>query len=352
MSDQADILEAHVRFELDRWRPGAREAVLADEVAALVTWLDTVTLRDAVPPEVARRWARRAVCEAPLTDGLRRDLEAAVRTGYQRLAEEPSSVGDVLGRAAYDRAVDSLIEMRELRAEIVTQLTTNSAYSQLVSHVLYHGIKGYLLTENVVARKVPGASSLVRFGQHALSAAAPNLERGIDRQLIAFISANVHETIKDSRRYLDAILDDALLRTVAAEVWAANADRTVAEAVGLVGEDTVDDVVSAVWDAWPGLRSAPFVVALVDDVVDGFYRVHGDAPVAALLDAVLDGVGLDRDGLAEEVSLAAGPIVDAALESGFLEARIRGRLETFYLGYFASSTPAPARAKPSRTRRT
>jgi delta 1-pyrroline-5-carboxylate dehydrogenase len=73
-----------------------------------------------------------------------------------------------------------------------------------------------VLTENVIARKVPGASSLVRLGKRGLNAAVPQLEAGVDRQLKTFVQANVSDTLKDSRRYLDrkdpAIRHCAILR--------------------------------------------------------------------------------------------------------------------------------------------
>jgi hypothetical protein len=43
----------------------------------------------------------------------------------------------------------------------------------LISNVLYHGIKGFVLSENVFAQKIPGAASLLKLGQNAMSAASP-----------------------------------------------------------------------------------------------------------------------------------------------------------------------------------
>lgn len=335
------MFEAHVRFELDRWRADQRAATIAEEVDALYGWLESVPLRDLVDEETARRWARHVVCEWPLTDDLRGLVEEGARTVHRSLATETATVGDVLAREAYDEATEAVVGMKALRSEITAQLTSNTAYSQLVSHVLYHGIKTYLLTENVVARRVPGASSLVRLGQRAVNTAAPNLERGIDRQLIAFINVNVHETIKESRRFLDTILDDELLRTVADEVWAANADRSVGDAAGLVEEDAVEGLVASAWEVWTALRSTPPVSRLVEQVVDDFYGAHGDRPVAVLLEEA----GLDRQRVAREASEAAGPAVDAVLDSGFLESRLRERLGAFYSGY-PGVPPSP------RTRRT
>mgnify|MGYP002653035203 CR=1 FL=1 len=115
-----------------------------------------------------------------------------------------------------------------------------------MSHVLYQGVKGYLLTENVVARKLPGASTLVKFGQKTMSAAAPNLEAGVDRRLTAFVEANLSETLRESRRYLEATPTPELLTEMADEVWTTLADRPVGEIIGVADPEGTREVVVAV----------------------------------------------------------------------------------------------------------
>ena len=127
----------------------------------------------------------------------------------------------------YDALVGLLADDRSVRDAVIAAVTASKGYRKLVSHVLYQGVKGYLLTENVVARKLPGASTLVKFGQKTMSAAAPNLEAGVDRRLTAFVEANLSETLRESRRYLEATLTPELLTEMADEVWTTLADRPV-----------------------------------------------------------------------------------------------------------------------------
>ena len=55
------LLNAHVQFELARWRADAIAATVEEECAALLAWLDTVPLADLVSQEQVTGWVTR-VC--------------------------------------------------------------------------------------------------------------------------------------------------------------------------------------------------------------------------------------------------------------------------------------------------
>jgi hypothetical protein len=331
-ADLADLLEAHVRYELDRWRADALRDTVAEEVSACFGRLAEVSLSDLVPIERVHAWARRVVVEEPLADGLFEEIEWAVRAAQESVREETVRLDGVLPPERYDQLVSSVVGLRRLREEVVDQVTGSAVYAELITHVLYHGLKGYLLTENAVVRRVPGASSLVRMGQHAVRSAAPNLEAGIDRRLVAFVASNVAETVRDSREFLNATLDDAMLRTIADEVWAANRSRTVGEVGALVEEEPLGDLVAAGRDVWLSARSSTVVGQLIDAVVDQFYQAHGDEPV----DVVLGQLGITAHRAGTALGAVAAQVMAVARDGGHLEAYLRRRLEAFYAGYSAA----------------
>ena len=326
------MLEAHVQFELQQWSETELATTIRAEVDALFVWLEAVRLENLVPLSEALVWARRLVSETILSDELTQTIEAAIQAAWRSLLEEQTRLGELLPRAQYDQFVETLIGMKRLRHEVTQQITTSSVYSMLVAHVLYQGIKSFMLTENVLAKKIPGASSLLRFGQNALNSAAPNLEKGIDKQLIAFINANIQETINESTRYLNSVVDDATLWSMAEDLWKSNSGRTLAVAAGFVESASLDDLVDSGRNAWLALRQSPPVLRLVEGIVREIYRRHGSRP----LRTVCAELGITPEAAAQEFAALAAPSVRAARRSGYLEARIRGRLAPFYAAYGAS----------------
>ncbi|MFZ1467094.1 MAG: hypothetical protein WAV60_23900, partial [Anaerolineae bacterium] len=202
-----DLLEAHVRFELERLREEKLPATLAEEVADVFAWLGHVRLHEVVSADQVVDWIGRNVIERPISPELVDEIRENVLFVHEFLTNDDARVASLLPRGVFDQLVDNIIGLEDLRREITHQVISSSVYGVLISNVLYRGIKAFVLTENALAKNIPGASSLLRMGQNALNAGAPTLGRSIDKQLLAFISANVQETILESETFLNTTLD-------------------------------------------------------------------------------------------------------------------------------------------------
>jgi hypothetical protein len=343
MNEASAMLEAHVQFELSRWRGPAFEETVAHEVAAAFRWLDVTPLADLVSVDVVTGVVQRVVVELPISDGLVALVDEGVHAAYDALADAETRLDALLRPESFDRFADLVAAAEAVRDVVTTQITSSEVYARLVSHVLYQGLKSYVLTQNVVARRVPGAGSLLRLGQSALSTAG--LDKGIDRQLTAFVNAHVLETIRDSKAFLDETLDDARIRSIADEVWASNAARTVGWSVDLLGRGPLNEAVAAGRDVWLWVRETEFFAGVVARLVDAFFDRHGQQPAGELL----ANIGITADVVAGEFASAVAPVVARADAGGFLEERIREHLEQFYASYSGPiPQPAPARARKRR----
>ena len=206
-------------------------------------------------------------------------------------------------------------------------------YSRLISNVLYHGIKNFLLTENVLARNIPGASSLVRLGKRSLNAASPKLEGGIDRQLIKFVNANIQDTIAESETFLNTALDPALMRKLGDEAWETNATTAVGDLAVYVDVDSLSAIVAVVEKFWLHYRETPLFTALVAAVVRHFFARYGEQDVRSFLEAM----GITEDVARREASALVTPWLEQARDSGYAEQRLRVRLGAFYAQYDAQA---------------
>lgn len=328
MTEYDAMLDAHVRFEVDRLTGEGLEASIRTEVEALFSWFDQVTLDELASAEQVTESAFTWI-DAVSSADLLPYVEATLASLRASLAASPESVGDVVSQDDAVRWATSLAGMDDARGELLEQVTTSKAYSRLVAHVVYQGIKSYMLTENLLAKKIPGASSLVRFGQRSITAAAPSLEKNVDRQLIAFVDANIADTIRDSRRFIDSMMDPDAVGSMAAEAWTGVADRPVASLADLLTEDEVHTLAHLVWQQWSSLRETDLLRRLVADSVEGFFAAHGHWPVGTLL----GDIGIDADVVLTAVLPLAQSSVEAAADAGYLEERVRERLSAFYDSY-------------------
>lgn len=326
MTDPHALLEAHVTFELARWSGERLDETVREQVAAVREWLEATPLSAVAPAEEVAATAGRIAGGLVLTDEVIAAVAEGIASGQAALAEHPATVGEVVDVADYEAIVDLVAGQESVRSAAITAVTASKGYRKLVSHVLYQGVKGYLLTENVFARKVPGASTLVRLGQRTMSTAAPNLGDGLDRTLTAFVEANLSETLKESRRYLEATLTVDLIGEMAEEVWATVADRPVGELVGVVDPDDTFALAVAVAPLLRRWRDEGVLAQVVESVALAELTRYEDWTVGELLDEW----GIDVASAAGDVVELLRPALEHAHESGFLEARVRAQLEPFY----------------------
>ncbi|NLJ53485.1 MAG: hypothetical protein GX344_05045 [Intrasporangiaceae bacterium] len=314
-----------MRFEVDRWTGDGLFDSVAEEIHALYAWLAEVRLADVLPPD-----------SGPVIAGLIEQLPATEATA-DLLSEVADAAGDALADVGltledlFDR--DEVLTflatagtLEPLRSRLITAATSSTAYRRLVAHVLYQGVKAYVLTENVFARKIPGASSLVRFGQRSVAAAAPGLEKAVDTQLSGFVEANIAETLRDSRRYLEATVDAAMIRTLALEGWTATARRPLADIRGAVSEDGLaemaDQGTALVRGLFASGRLTPVIAATLTDLLD---RRSEDSPADLLSE-----LGLTEEVLTGVAVEACSHLAAQSAVRDYVESRIRARLSAFY----------------------
>jgi hypothetical protein len=325
-SQRAALLEAHVRFELQRWSGEGLATAVREELDALYAWLASVRLADLAPAESVAPLLAETVEHLPVTDETAAVLTEVATSVLHALADSDLRVRDLATREDVLGVAGAAARLERLRAELIGALTASSAYRRLVAHVLYRGVKDYLLTENVLARRIPGASSLVRFGQRGLNTAAPGLEQAVDRQLSAFVEANIAETLRESRRYLEATLDARMVRVLAEETWGQFGPRRLSDLASLADEEDLErlgaELVGLVEHSLRSGRLTPLVETALHDLLTR----HADDRPADLLRSL----GLGPDAVAEELTRLLGPLMDRPAVQRFVEERLRTRLTAFY----------------------
>jgi hypothetical protein len=326
----AEIAQSHVDYEVARWT-GAQLAVsLEAEITAAFARLSDMPVANVLTVEVVDR-----LLDIGLSITIRTEFAETVADGFSGVRRVASASGastaDLMDRADFENLVDVFIEMKQIQRVVIQQITESKAYSELISHVLYTGIKNYVLKESVVARRLPGASSLMRMGQHALSSAAPNMEKSIDRQLVGFVNANIQDSVRESRQYLETALDPELLRAVAAEFWDGNAGQPLSAAADLVSPDSMSAIAGSAADISAKLQKSAVFRELLTALARDFVAAHSDESVATLLGQV---------GVTESTVNAAVtrwiPAV-ANLTDDYVAARIEAELMGFYSQYAGQS---------------
>jgi hypothetical protein len=326
------LLSAHIEYELQQYAPKRLPAAVQDEVAALYTWLATIRVADLVQPHQLTAWLQRNVLARPIPPAVVDFVQENLLVALELVQDDQTHVEEILPKPAFGRTVAAISQLSEMRREIIHEIVSSSVYSRLVANVLYHGIKTFLVTENGMARAIPGATSLFRLSQNALNATVPQVEKNVDKQLIAFIDDNIQQTVAQSEDFLDRTLDAELVQHMGDELWESLRSTTLARLTRTLDKDAVAAGSDAVQGTWEQLRTTAIAEDIVQAVVRSFFLRYGRQDVRKLLELI----GLDEQTASEELLALAVPLVEQARADGYLEARIRARLAPFYDQYFAA----------------
>jgi len=344
-------LEAHVQHELARFTPRKLKQAIREEVAAAFQWAGATRLGELVAPDQIVDLIERTVVQLPIAgaaSGLAREMSQRVRASRQNKA---TAVQDICPSAVFGAIVARIATLEEPRQQFIHRLVTSSVYTEQISSALFNGIKEYLLTENMLAQKVPGLASLIKLGKLAVNKTMRPLEAAVEKTVKTYIETNIGNTIRRSEQSINDHFDGARIVKMGGRVWEDLAPRKLAEFMKVLDGDDLDEFVGIGLEFWEHFRRTPYFRAVNSDLIRHFFAKYGDTE----LSKVAAEFGITEKLVVDELVHALARGVGAAAASGFLEQRIRARLEDFYgspqaaalmAGLAAAATPNKAQTAP------
>jgi hypothetical protein len=339
-------LDAHVQHELARFGPRKLRLAIREEVAAAFLWAGETRLRDVITPEQVVGLIERIVVQLPVSAGVTTLARSMSQRVLSSRHNKSTSVQDIFPFTVFEAIVARIAALEGPRQKFIHRLVTSSVYTEQISSALFNGIKEYLLSDNMLAQKVPGLASLIKLGKFAVNKTMRPLEAAVEKTVKAYIETNLGNTIRRSEQSINEHFNAARIAQMGKHVWDQMAARKLAEFMRILDAADLDDLVGIGLQFWQDFRKTPYFRAIAADQVRYFFEAYGDTP----LSLVAADLGISEKLVFEELLHGAGQGVQTALASGFLEQRIRARLEDFYrspqaarlVAGGAGSTPAKA----------
>ncbi|MGX1202866.1 hypothetical protein [Marinobacter sp. MBR-105] len=324
LADQ--LLEAHVRHELNALKGAKLKKFLHQEVDELLEYANSITLERAVSAEQIMGLIRRVVVSMELDAGIP-ELAADLATEVLNApVQSQTRLGDILSREQASAFVEEALELRHQRERVISEIMAHPVYQELVSNVVYHGLVNYLYEDNLITRSVPGVGSMMKFGKKMANKAVPGLDETFERRIKAWLSDSLPSLIARSEQFLHKALSDDELRDTVMAAWVSLEDSTIEDLQDGLGDVQLQEFVVLGYDFWLHFRQTPYFEGCVQAVVEGLYARYGNQPVMNLL----ADIGVTREVIVTELEAVGLPLVDLLRQEGYLEALLRRRLEPFY----------------------
>ena len=246
----------------------------------------------------------------------------------ERPSQQPTTVGELLEEEHFEAILAQALRLRELRERAIHACLNHPLVSDMVSEMLYTGIKNFLLEENALA-KLPGVSSMMKLGRKSVGRAMGGLEETIRD----YLRHNTRATLKTGEQWLNRQLTDERIAELARDGYRRIAPMQPADLIQRLPEGVVADSVphaAVIADQGArleysralvsaGLHAA--VTALLDKDLPALLKAMGTTPkqrAKALAPALAAGAAVldERDLLAGVIDDAVGDFYtsDACLD--------------------------------------
>ncbi|PCJ38705.1 MAG: hypothetical protein COA99_11360 [Moraxellaceae bacterium] len=330
MSDQKKelaqkLLDAQVEFFMEQLTGEDFEKIVEEELDKFFDDIEDVTLGEVVTSDQIKQVVKKYVKEVEIHGAIPELMGEIAEHVYDLPVHDTNKVGDLVSDEQFEVALEKALEMEDLRKRAIGQIVANPVYSDLVSDLLYSGIKDYI-SDNPVTKNVPGAASMLKFGKSMMNKAAPNLEAAIEENVKKFIKKNASKSLKQSEKFLNKTLSNEKISEISQDAWEKIKGKKISTFREAISAADLQDFLVLGYEFWLELREVSYTLDVLDSGIDFFFSKYGDST----LRLILEEVSIKKEMLTEEAMLFAPPAIEVLKENGVLEKVLRRRLEPFF----------------------
>ena len=267
---------------------------------------------------VVDQWLQQALSAQGL-QGVVSDVSKAV---WEAAEKDPATVGELLSEDHFEAILEQVLKLQTLREKAVHAAMNHPLVSEMVSEMLYTGIKNFLLEENALA-KLPGVSSVMKMGRKSMVGKAMG---GMEESIRDYLRKNIRVTLKTGEQWLNKQLTNERIEQLARDGYQRVAPLKPADYLKLVPAGTIDEVVNQSCAIGDETARLDYTRQLVSVGIHAAVQSLSDMPLQTLL----EGMKISEEQVREITTPALARGATVLIEQGVLEPFIQWVLDDFY----------------------
>lgn len=301
------LLEAHVQFTIKELTGKGFEQLVLDGLEEALVLAGQLRLKEVVSADAIKATARHYAVELELRAAVPEMVGAVSHAVHSSSLEQSATLKELLPARHLQEFVAKGLELVDLRQRIISDLTQNPLYANLLSDLALKGLRSWVdahapeLLKNLLLR-LDWQAELRHGLAHALTFA-----------------------IRGAGDYLHQ-LDAVELRETVLDAWNQAGEEALASYLQYLTPVDLEDFFVITYEYWRDIRNSEFYIAAIDAGIDAFFAVYEEHTLAELL----ADIGITKDMMAADAMRFAPPIIKALKRRKMLEPLIRRRLERFY----------------------
>lgn len=322
LSEKAELLlDAQVAFIADQISGDKLQPRVEENIRQALEDAKKIKLGDVITSENIKQVAIKYASEMEMGPGVPELVGDIAREIYHHKLFDDHTPGDLMTQKEYKEFLVKLAEMEEARKKLIAEVVSNPFYASLMSDLLYHGIQDYITT-NPLAKKIPGAQSMMKFGKSMMDKASPNLEAALKK----YVASNISVTLRESERFLNKNLTNVKIVELGMDAWLDFKEMKISGFRNYISPNDIEEVYVAGFEYWKHLRTTDFYKACICAIIDFFYDKYKDTSLAELLDDLF----IKEEMLVEDAMRFAPQVIEYLKGEGLLQEYLRRNLLPFY----------------------
>ena len=319
------IIELHLKYEIDLVSSEKIKSTIKNEIILFLEWAHDKKFNLLFPKEKTEARFMEIIQNFSFKTEIIELLRKSISANYRILEKENIKLNDLLNKEEFLKSARETIGMKDAREKIIKFVVNSSAYSRMMSSIIYASIKDFL-SQNPLTKNNPMASSFMKMGQDLLNN-LPGMQGNFDATIMDFLRNSLGGRIQESEKLIKEELDagkntDELLM----EIWEFLGTIHASDIKKLFPEIEMQKLLERLPGFWEHLKASGIVKKISKLQFDEFYVYFGEKTIGEILKEI----GLTQEDIASGWSENLYLYLENSEFREYYKTRIEDRLKNFY----------------------
>ncbi len=319
------IIELHLKYEIDLVSSEKIKSTTKNEILLFLEWANNKKFSLLFPKEKTEERLKDIILNFSFKSELLELLRKSISASYRNLEKENIKLNDLLDKEEFIKSARDTIGMKNAREKLIKFVVNSSAYSRMMSSIIYASIKDFL-AQNPLTKNNPMATSFMKMGQDLLNN-LPGMQGNFDATIMDFLRNSLGGRIQESEKLIKEELDagkntDELL----IEIWEFLGTIRISDTKNLFPEIEMQKLLERVPGFWEHLKVSGVAEKISKYQLDEFYLYFGEKTIGEIFKEI----GLSEEDVASGLSENLYLYLENSEFREYYKARIEDRLKNFY----------------------
>lgn len=231
------LREAHTQHLLNQLQNEAHWLAMMEAASRSLTDIPVGKLVNAASlTDVVDQW----LAQVTAGQGLEPVIQEITLAVWKAAEKDDTPISALFSEQRFEDALEQVLTLQSLREKAIHAAMSHPLVSEMVSEMLYTGIKNFLLEENALA-KLPGVSSVMKMGRKSVVGKAMG---GMEENIRSYLQKNIRVTLKTGEQWLNKQLTNTRIEQLARDGYQRIAPLKPATYLKQVPHSTVQEIVS------------------------------------------------------------------------------------------------------------